>query len=275
MKVLAWDTSSKTGALVALEWDPRARQEWESVRLVSEWTLNVDATHSESLLWGIHRMLESSRWKIEEIDLFGVGVGPGSFTGLRIGVTTARTLAHTLKKPLIGVSSLAVLARPAAQWLSQSQSVLVAATDASKGELFSLLGAARSVQDCVSLADGDSQGLWKRGVEEQALSPEDLVAQIKKKIGLGGKKFSWAAVGEGRQRYAEAWKKLPGSREIDVRIPFKDQLQGRYLGLLVWEAAQAGLSRDALTILPRYLRASDAEIKLKQGLLPPGPSRHA
>jgi tRNA threonylcarbamoyl adenosine modification protein YeaZ len=166
-KLLAWDTSAKTGALAALEWDERAPDMRASLRLVSEWTLNVAATHSERLLWSIHELLESARWKIQDVDHLAVGVGPGSFTGLRIGVTTARTLAQALGKPLIGVSSLAALARPAAQWLAAERRdvVVVATTDAAKGELFSLWGSARAIPDCVAMADGDAPGLWKRGVE--------------------------------------------------------------------------------------------------------------
>src|ERR1700757_3601990 len=157
MKLLAWDTSSKVGAFAALEWDDRDKAGWGGVRLVTEWTLNVDSQHSERLLWGVHELLEASRWKLADIDLFAVGVGPGSFTGLRIGVTTARTLAHTMKKPLIPVSSLAALARPAAQWLTQQKkrAILVASSDASKGDLFSLWGNARSIVDCAVRADGD------------------------------------------------------------------------------------------------------------------------
>ena len=252
MKLLAWDTSSKAGALVAIEWDPALKVGWDG---------------------------ESARWKINDIDVFGVGVGPGSFTGLRIGVTTARTLAHTLKKPLVRVSSLAVLARPVALWLSQStdpqlrKTNVVATTDACKGELFALVGPARSLLDCVMMAEGDSAGLWKRGVDEEVIAPEELMKKIKRKFAGTDVPQPWIAVGEGRHRYPDAWDLLPKKAEIKVPAVFSDQVQGRYLGLLAWEAMQAGLAVEGLSVHPRYLRASDAELKLKAGLLPPGPTR--
>ena len=279
MRLLAWDTSSKTGALVALEWDPGLKSGWEGVRLIGEWTLNVDLTHSERLLWGVHQLLESARWRIGDVDIFGVGVGPGSFTGLRIGVTTARTLAWTLKKPLIRISSLAALARPAALWLStqatksKERTVLVATTDACKGELFSLFGNARSMADCVSMAEGDSAGLWKRGVDERVLAPDDLMKAVKRKLVEAGAKSQWAVIGEGRRRYPDFWAKLPKARQLALPDCFSDHVQGRYLGLLAWEAVQAGLMAEPLKVQPRYRRVSDAEIKLKAGLLPAGPTR--
>ena len=296
MKLLAWDTSSKSGAIAALEWDAADRQGWAGVRLVGEWSINVDAAHSERLMWGIHTLLESAGWKLDQVDVFGVGVGPGSFTGLRIGVTTARTLAHTLGKPLVGVSSLAALARPAALWLGLDISatpeggkpkkrgrekappvVLVAATDAAKGELFSIWGAPRSIRDCVALAggiEGDQPGLWKRGVEEQVLAPPELIKAIQRKMATdrSATEVRWAAVGEGRKRYADAWTELPAELEVEIPVPFRDQVQGRYVAMLAWEAYQAGLAREALTVHPRYARAADAEIKLKAGLLKKAPT---
>jgi len=117
MKLLAWDTSSKLGVLCAVEWDERARgsqfkpEAFE--KSVQGLTLDVDAQHSEKLLWGIDQLIKRCGWTKDQIDLFGVGVGPGSFTGLRIGITTARTLAHALGKPLIPFSSLVALSRNA------------------------------------------------------------------------------------------------------------------------------------------------------------------
>lgn len=268
MRLVAWDTSSKSGALAALEWDPHSTAGRSGLRLVSEWTLNVDSTHSERLLWGIHQLLEAARWRLEEIDVFGVGVGPGSFTGLRIGITTARTLSHTLGKPLVGVSSLAALARPAAEWLSEqkTKAVVIATTDACKGELFALTGSARSVIDCVAMAEGDAVGLWKRGVEEKVIEPEALMKSVKRKLTEAGTGARWLAVGEGRSRYLEDWKALPAAKELKTPTPFPDHVQGRYVGLLAWEGYQAGLAREGLRVHPRYVRASDAELKLKARL---------
>lgn len=268
MKLIAWDTSSKQGAIAAVEWTPGQAV----LKLVSEWTLNVEATHSERLLWAIDQTLQTAQWKLEEVDCFGVGVGPGSFTGLRIGLTTARTLAHALQKPVITVSSLAALARPAASWLAAEKrsSIIVATTDACKNELFALWGNAKAVNDCVVLAQDDLPGIWKRGVEEAVLSPEVLMKALSKKM---GKSSRWLAVGEGRHRYPDAWASLPKEREIKPPLPFADGVQGRYVALLAWESFQSGVLKKPLQVFPRYLRASDAEMKLRAGLLPPGPTR--
>jgi len=272
MKLIAWDTSSKSGALVAAEWDENSSAPQQGLRLAAEWSLSVDAQHSERLLWGVHELLEACHWKLSDVDVFAAGVGPGSFTGLRIGLTTARTLAHTLKKPLIGVSSLAALARPAAQWLSAAskKALVIAASDASKGELYCLFGPARAVSDCVAMAQGDVPGLWKGGVEERIVSPEELSTVLVKKARALG---AWIAVGEGRTRYPDAWKKFPARMELHPPGLFSHLVQGRTLATLAWEAYQAGLAKDPLSVTPRYVRAPDAELKLRKGLLPPGPTR--
>jgi tRNA threonylcarbamoyladenosine biosynthesis protein TsaB len=274
MKLLAWDTSSKSGAIAALEWDPREGKGRDGLKLVSEWSLNVDATHSERLLWAIHQVLESARWKIEDVDYFGVGIGPGSFTGLRIGITTARTLAHSLGKPLIPISSLAALVRPVASAYTTHREeavVVIGATDAAKGELFALFGNSKSIADCVCRSQGDLPGYWKRGVEEEVLAPDELIRKVKKKLSGPGAKHQWTVVGEARVRYPELWKELPAARRMELSAPFPDQIQGRWVALLAWEGLQAGLAMNPLDVHPAYLRASDAEVKLKAGLLRPSP----
>ncbi|MFZ9595506.1 MAG: tRNA (adenosine(37)-N6)-threonylcarbamoyltransferase complex dimerization subunit type 1 TsaB [Bdellovibrionia bacterium] len=263
MKLLAWDTSSKTASLVAIEWgeDPKITLgAHEPFRLVAELTLNVDLNHSERLLWGVHQVLESARWKLHQVDYWGVGVGPGSFTGLRIGVTTARTLGHFLKKPVVSFSSLSALARPVALHASGGSSspvLIVAATDACKGELFALWGSAPEIL----------QGSYS----EEVLPPSLLVGRLKKKLSALGRNSKWMVVGEARTRYSEVWEELPESKRLLDRSFFSDQIQGRYAGLLSFEAVQAGRLLEGLQVSPVYLRASDAEVKLKAGLLKPAP----
>lgn len=275
MKILAWDTSSRTGAVAALESIEPPGGGPPILHLRGEMTLNLDVTHSERLLWAIHQLLEVTRWKLGDVDVLGVGVGPGSFTGLRIGVTTARTLSHALQKPVVGVSSLAALARPAAAWLGQREgrTVLVAATDAAKGELFSLVGAARSVADCVVRAEGDLPGLWKRGVEEGIHAPQELIKIVKRKLVEGEARSHWLPLGEAALRYPDLWKVLPKARRIEVSDPALHLVQGRWVAQLAWEAAQAGLARRGVELRPRYLRAADAEVKLRAGLIAQAPMR--
>jgi len=105
-KYISWDTSSPTGVVAAFEIIEG------KFRLVSEWALSFETSkHSERLLWTIDTVLKSAGWTIHEVSAIGVGVGPGSFTGLRIGITTAKMLASQLNIPTIAISSLALLVR--------------------------------------------------------------------------------------------------------------------------------------------------------------------
>lgn len=99
LRVLALDTSSPRGSVALLE-GGEVRGE---IRLAAE------ISHSERLLRSIEFVLESCLRKLDEIELVAVGIGPGSFTGIRIGVATALGLAQTLERPLAGVSGLDAL----------------------------------------------------------------------------------------------------------------------------------------------------------------------
>lgn len=100
MKCLAIDTSTMTGS-VALT---------EDERLVAELSLQVKETHSARLLPAIDQVLCSAHWQLREVDLLAVSLGPGSFTGLRIGLATMKGLAMALDRPLVGVPTLDAMA---------------------------------------------------------------------------------------------------------------------------------------------------------------------
>ena len=100
MKTLAVDTSTMMATCAVLDED----------YLLGEFSLNQDMSHAENLIPMIKEVLDNLKLKPKDIDLYGVAIGPGSFTGLRIGVATVKSFAHVFDRPIIGVSSLEGLA---------------------------------------------------------------------------------------------------------------------------------------------------------------------
>ncbi|MBU3851834.1 MAG: tRNA (adenosine(37)-N6)-threonylcarbamoyltransferase complex dimerization subunit type 1 TsaB [Candidatus Paralactobacillus gallistercoris] len=100
MKILAFDTSNRCLSVAIVE----------NNNILGQTTINTKLQHSAVLMPVIDQLLKMTGIKIEQIDRFVVAQGPGSYTGIRIAVTTAKSLAWTLNKELVGVSSLAVLA---------------------------------------------------------------------------------------------------------------------------------------------------------------------
>ena len=99
MKVLAFDTSSKPLSLAILE----------DKQVLAETTINIKKNHSITLMPAIDFLMASLDWTPKDLDRIVVAEGPGSYTGLRIAVATAKTLAHTLNIELVGMSSLLAL----------------------------------------------------------------------------------------------------------------------------------------------------------------------
>ncbi len=100
MKILAVDTSSAVASAAIVEDD----------KLICECVLNNKLTHSQTIMPMIDYVFKASELKPQDIDIFAVANGPGSFTGLRIGVTTVKGLAHAEGKPVVGVNTLEALA---------------------------------------------------------------------------------------------------------------------------------------------------------------------
>lgn len=100
MKVLAIDTSTMVAAVAVKE----------NNMLIGEYILNSGRTHSEKLMPIIMELMSGIGLTPHDIDLFAVSLGPGSFTGLRIGIVTIKALAYAMKKPVVGIPTLDALA---------------------------------------------------------------------------------------------------------------------------------------------------------------------
>lgn len=182
--------------------------------------------HASRLLVLVDRVMDQRGASWDDIEKIAVGVGPGGFTGLRIGIASARALAQARRIPLIGVSSLAALARGAAS----PGRVVTAVIDARRGELF--LGAYREGDEVV--------------VSERVIEPAG-VAELSGLVGAGA-----LAVGDGALRY-RAQLEAAG-----FEVPSGDAASHLLSAAEICRLAREASGDQAGDVLPHYIRDPDA-----------------
>src|SRR3982751_4941760 len=125
-RMLAFDTSCRITAVALLE----------DARVLVEDSTSSEERHAESLLPRIEHCLAAAGFTLRDVDVFAVGIGPGSFTGVRVGVATAKGLGLATGKPVRGVASLAALAASVLELSQQSDALVAPILEAYKGEVF-------------------------------------------------------------------------------------------------------------------------------------------
>ena len=226
VKILAVDSSSLTGSVALCQGE----------RLVAESLLNVRSTHSEKLLQQIDLLLEETGWKLDDLDLLTVVTGPGSFTGLRIGIATIKGLAQILDKPVVPVTSLQTVAMN----LPLSPVPICAFLDARKKEVYSQLFEWSYTDGPVAIG------------EPSALPPEQLLKALSGKVAL---------VGDGVFLYRHLINDILADRAL-IPIATAHQLRAAQASWLALQSWSAGLVQDVGKILPTYIRPSDAELNI-------------
>jgi len=126
MIILAVDTTTFTGSVALLK----------ETNLIAEVNIDSSSNYSERLLPAVDFLLKTNKLSIQDIDGFAVAVGPGSFTGIRIGLSTVKSFSFASGKPVAGVSTLKALAEKLR--LSQAH-LLCPLLDAKKGEVYAAL----------------------------------------------------------------------------------------------------------------------------------------
>ena len=129
MKILVLETSAKSVSVAVTE---------DGVPLASSYQ-NTGLTHSRTLMPLLDAMLTSSGLELQDMDALAVAAGPGSFTGLRIGVSALKGLAWAAEKPCCGVSTLEAMARN----LAHMDALIVCAMDARRNQVYNALFRAR------------------------------------------------------------------------------------------------------------------------------------
>jgi tRNA threonylcarbamoyladenosine biosynthesis protein TsaB len=224
VKILAVDTSTSLGSIALVE-GPVIR---------AELAINVSATHNRRLLPGIHRLLTDVGWTLENLDGLAIGLGPGSFTGLRIGMSVMKGLAFATGKPLAGVPTLDALAAN----VSLVPWTICPVMDARKGELYTAL-----------YRGGEGHDL-ERLTPYRVLKPQRLAEFITGKT---------VVLGDGLLRYGDILAAGLGDRL--VRAPAHlNAIRGASIGWLAVERLRRGRAEDISTCTPLYIRPSEAEL---------------
>lgn len=225
MRILAVDTTTWTGSVALLE----------DAKLVCEVNWESRSSHASRLLSSVDHVLEAGGIQIRDVDGFAVAVGPGSFTGIRIGLSTVKALAFASRKPVAAVSTLRALALKLA---GPRTDLLCPALDAKKGEIYAALYQNRAGE----LAEAVAQG---------AYAPADFFRKLRAR---GIIHF----IGTGADVYrAEITDALGEKARFSRRSPFI----GYEVGRLGYEELKNGRGLDGKDVEPLYFRKSQAEEK--------------
>jgi len=222
----------------------------EEAGVIATATVSRGRRHAESIAPAVEFVCARAGTPVRDIDGICVDVGPGLFTGLRVGIGTAKALAFALGIPAVPVTSLEILARALAGAGAGAGTLLVPVVDAKRGEVFS----------AVFRVDDETE--VEQVAEEHLCSPEELAACVSKL----GEPFVLA--GDGALRYSEMLRALPGATMASTA------LSSPPVGVLATIGVArlgAGLGLEAAEIAPTYLREADARIHWEQRLPPREP----
>jgi len=222
MLTLAFDTSSRPLAVALLNNDA----------VVYDTVLNTGLYHSETLLPAIDQACKYMKMKIDDVDLFSCTLGPGSFTGLRVGVSTMKGLLMATEKPGTGVSALAALALN----IKHDKALICPVMDASRGQVY--------IAGYKYNADGSLQQVYpERIVNPAAIMPEDWRETI--------------FVGDGAVKYRDVLTEKFGSTALASGL--HQYVRASAVGILGREKYMRNELLDPASFVPFYLRAAEAK----------------
>ena len=220
MLILAFESSAKPASVALLR----------DGKLLSVYTQCSQLTHSRTLLPMAEDMLKNAELTLRDVDLFAVAHGPGSFTGVRIGVSTVKGLAWALDKPCVGVSTLEAMA-----WNGAAAGGFVCPVmDARRSQVYNALFAIRDGRPC-------------RLTKDRPIALEELIGEVR---ALNAPVF---LVGDGAELTAKAF---DAAGVPYVLAPENLRWQS------AWGVAMAARDKtpgDSQSLLPVYLRLSQAE----------------
>ncbi len=206
---------------------------FENGKILSEYYINVGLTHSQTLVAMIESMLKITGKSIDDVDLYAVNNGPGSFTGVRIGVSAVKGMAYAQNKPCVAVSTL----RSMAQNLFAQDAVICACMDARRHQVYNAL-----FHVC-----GDK-------VEQIAEDRAIAIDELKEQLSLINQQV--ILVGDGSELVYNSCMELNNVCLAPENHRFQNASS---VAMIAAEKAKAGDTLPAAALMPSYLRLSQAE----------------
>lgn len=226
MKILSIDTSTMISSCTVME---------DGV-VLGDYNVNQQLTHSETLVPMIDDLLEKLNIKISDIDLFVVGKGPGSFTGLRIGMTVAKTFAQIFDKKIVGISTLEALA-----YQVLTNKIIIPILDARGGRAY--YGLFKNVNNSISKIE-----------EEKLVYFEDLIEDLK------NRDEEFIFVGEINEDFRE---QIYEVKNAQIAVASLNNCIGRSLCSIANKLDIENITDNYLNLKPEYIRKSQAERDLE------------
>jgi len=228
MQILAMDTSSRTGSVALLR-----GSELFSVIAAAE-----SEPFSSWLFRDVDRLLRESGVPPPSVDLYAVATGPGSFTGVRVGLAAAKAWSEVYRKPVAGVSALEAMAAQSAE----AEPLVAGIADGHRGQLFA------------GLYERAAGGLLRRG-DDVVLSPAECLAYLAEQA--AGAPYLIRTSLPDVVRAA-----LHASSISGVRVEPADPALAPAIGRVAFARAARGELSDALALDAHYVRRPDAEVLL-------------
>lgn len=228
MKILALDSTAKTASVCITE----------NEKLLGLYTVNTENTHSETLLPMIKSAFTSTGLNVSDIDAFAVSVGPGSFTGVRIGVATIKGLAFGTGKTCVGVSTIEALFEN----LDGFSGIICPVMNARRGQVYT--------------------GLFDNGVrilEDCCIEADKLIPIIE--TARAGKRKKVYFVGDGYELLAD--KKVGGFTNTPELLLYQNAYS---VAKIAYRKMQSGISGKDTELVINYLRKPQAEREREERL---------
>jgi tRNA threonylcarbamoyladenosine biosynthesis protein TsaB len=239
--ILALDTSSPSGSLAVL-------RDEKVIGVVSTSTSEV---YSSRMFRELDFLLGELSLRMEEFELFAVAAGPGSFTGLRVGLAAVKGWAEVYRKPIAAVSALEAVAVQA----RSGAALVVPVLDARRGQLY--FGLYRRAEGGEPRGDGR---LALDG-EEYVMTPAEFFEALRMRAGGGGAEFSIVTPEPELLSSAASQSEIAN---LNAHIEPASSVLAPFIGQLGLRRAQRGELADPLTLDANYVRRTDAELHWKE-----------